>query len=101
MKNPFEHLKRPVTVSPDQVLAALSQVLEPEVNRDIVSLGMVKNMEARDGRVRFTVQLREAGSPCRFYRQRARRAVLAIPAYATSISRLKPARALNCVRHPS
>ncbi len=80
MKNPFEHLKRPMTISPDQVLAALSQVLEPEVNRDIVSLGMVKNIEARDGQVRFTVQLREAGSPLQVpIERRARRAVQAIP----------------------
>jgi ATP-binding protein involved in chromosome partitioning len=80
MKNPFEHLKRPTTISPDQVLAALSQVLEPEVNRDIVSLGMVKNIQARDGQVRFTVQLREAGSPLQVpIERRARRAVLAIP----------------------
>ncbi len=80
MKNPFEHLKRPMTISPDQVLAALSQVLEPEVNRDIVSLGMVKNIQARDSRVRFTVQLREAGSPLQVpIERRARRAVQAIP----------------------
>src|SRR5574341_853900 len=80
MKNLFEHLKHPVVASPDQVLAALSQVLEPEVNRDIVSLGMVKNIEARDGQVRFTIQLREAGSPLQVpIERRARRDMQAIP----------------------
>jgi hypothetical protein len=64
----FEHLKRPTTISPDQVLAALSQVLEPEVNRDIVSLGMVKNIQARDGQVRFTVQLRRRQPTAGSYR---------------------------------
>ncbi len=80
MKNPFGSLKSPATISPDQILAALSQVLEPEVNRDLVSLGMVKNVEVRAGRVRFTIQLREAGSPLQVpIERRARRAVQAIP----------------------
>ncbi|HLF24866.1 MAG TPA: Mrp/NBP35 family ATP-binding protein [Anaerolineae bacterium] len=80
MKNPFEFLKRPDPITPDQVLAALGQVLEPEVNRDIVSLGMVKNVEARAGAIRFTIRLREAGSPLQVpIERRARRAVLALP----------------------
>lgn len=67
-------------VSPDQVLAALSTVLEPEVNRDLVTLGMVKNLACRGGVVSFSVQLREAGSPLQVpLERRARRAVLALP----------------------
>jgi ATP-binding protein involved in chromosome partitioning len=66
-------------VTPDQILAALSQVLEPEVNRDLVSLGMVKNVAVRGGRVSFTIRLREAGSPLQVpIERRARRAVLGI-----------------------
>ncbi len=34
--------------------------MEPEVNRDIVSLDMVKNVGCRDGTVSFTIRLREA-----------------------------------------
>ncbi|MGH2522204.1 MAG: P-loop NTPase, partial [Anaerolineales bacterium] len=80
MRNPFDFLKRPPLVTPDQVLAALSKVLEPEVNRDLVSLGMVHNVAARDGTVRFTIRLREAGSPLQVpIERRARRAVLAVP----------------------
>jgi ATP-binding protein involved in chromosome partitioning len=80
MKNPFGFLKRTDPITPDQVLAALGRVLEPEVNRDIVSLGMVKNVEARDGTIRFTIRLREAGSPLQVpIDRRARRAVMAIP----------------------
>src|SRR5437763_7649207 len=79
MKNPFSFLKRATLITPDQVLAALGQVLEPEVNRDLVSLGMVHNVAARDGVVSFTLRLREAGTPLQVpIERRARRAVLAI-----------------------
>jgi ATP-binding protein involved in chromosome partitioning len=81
MPNLFGFLKKsspPVT--PDQVLTALSKVLEPEVNRDIVSLDMVKNVGCHDGLVSFSIRLREAGSPLQVPIERmARRAVLAIP----------------------
>ncbi len=80
MKNPFGFLKRSDPVTPDQVMAALGKVLEPEVNRDLVSLGMVKNVAAREGAVSFTLRLREAGSPMQVpIERRARHAVLAIP----------------------
>lgn len=80
MKNFLKFLKRPDPVTPDEVLAALSQVLEPEVNRDLVSLGMVHNLAVRDGVVRFAVRLREAGSPLQVpIERRARKAVMAIP----------------------
>jgi ATP-binding protein involved in chromosome partitioning len=68
------------TVTPDQVLAALSQVMDPEVNRDLVSLGMVRNVALRGGQVSFTIRMREAGSPLQVpIERRARRAVLGIP----------------------
>src|SRR5438874_711651 len=80
MKNPFSFLKRATLITPDQIMAALSQVLEPEVNRDLVSLGMVHNVAARDGVVSFTIRLREAGTPLQVpIERRARRAVAAIP----------------------
>jgi ATP-binding protein involved in chromosome partitioning len=79
MKNFLAFLKQPNPVTPDQVLAALSHVLEPEVNRDLVSLGMVHDLAVRNGLVRFTVRLREAGSPLQVpIERRARKAVLAI-----------------------
>jgi ATP-binding protein involved in chromosome partitioning len=80
MPNLFRFLK-PTSppVTPDQILAALGGILEPEVSRDIVSLGMVKNVACRDGTVSFTIRLREAGSPLQVPLERmARRAVLAI-----------------------
>ena len=80
MKNPLGFFKRPPPVTADQVLAALARVLEPEVNRDLVSLGMVKDVAARAGDVSFTLRLREAGSPLQVpIERRARAAVLALP----------------------
>lgn len=80
MKNWLNSLKPTPAVTPDQVLAALSKVLEPEVNRDLVSLNMIHNLTARDGVVSFTIRLREAGTPLQVpIERRAKRAVAAIP----------------------
>ena len=76
MPNFFNFFKKqspPVT--PDQILAALGGVLEPEVSRDIVSLGMVKNVAFREGTVSFTIRLREAGSPIQVPLERLARRV--------------------------
>ena len=39
------------TVTQEQVLAALKKVQDPELHRDIVSLGMVKNLAVTNGKV--------------------------------------------------
>lgn len=66
-------------ITPDQVQTALSQVMDPEINRDLVSSGMVRNIAVHRGRVSFTIRLREAGSPLQVpIERRARRAVLRI-----------------------
>jgi ATP-binding protein involved in chromosome partitioning len=80
MKKFLAFFGRPNPITPDQVLAALGKVLEPEVNSDLVSLGMVHDLAVRNGLVRFTVRLREAGSPLQVpIERRARKAVMAIP----------------------
>jgi len=79
MKNFLDLFKPPPVITPDQILTALGAVLDPEVNRDIVSLGMVHNVMVRDGVVNFTVRLREAGSPLQVpIERRAKRAVMNI-----------------------
>ena len=49
----------------EQVLQALRKVQDPELHRDIVSLGMVKNLAIADGKVRFTVELTTPACPLR------------------------------------
>lgn len=52
-------------VSKDAVLQALKQVQDPELHRDIVSLGMVRNLDVADGKVAFTVELTTPACPLR------------------------------------
>ena len=44
-------------VTEDQILNALKVVRDPDLNRDIVSLGFVKNIKICDGNVAFDVEL--------------------------------------------
>ncbi len=53
------------TVAKETVLEALKKVQDPEIHRDIVSLGMVKNLEVVDGKVSLTVELTTPACPLR------------------------------------
>jgi ATP-binding protein involved in chromosome partitioning len=50
-------------ISPQDVLHALARVKDPDLNRDIVSLGFIKDLEVSDGRVSFTLQLTTPACP--------------------------------------
>jgi ATP-binding protein involved in chromosome partitioning len=64
----------------ESILSALSQVQEPELGRDLVSLGMIKDLSIEDGRVAFTVELTTPACPLRGQIEReARKAVEALP----------------------
>jgi ATP-binding protein involved in chromosome partitioning len=47
----------------DSVLAALRAVVDPDLRRDIVSLGFVKNLAIDGGRVAFTIELTTPACP--------------------------------------
>lgn len=49
----------------ETVLEALKKVQDPEIHRDIVSLGMVKDLEVAQGKVSFTVELTTPACPLR------------------------------------
>lgn len=49
----------------DVVLDALRKVQDPELHRDIVSLGMVKEIDVLDGKVSLTVELTTPACPLR------------------------------------
>ena len=52
--------------TPDQIIAALRPVEDPELHRSIVDLGMVRNVEVRaDGSVAVLIALTIAGCPLR------------------------------------
>ncbi len=49
----------------DEVMKALEQVQDPELHRNIVDLGMVRDLKIEDGKVSFTMALTVAGCPLR------------------------------------
>ena len=65
---------------PEQVLAALKTVQDPDLRKDIVSLGFVKELKVDDGRVSFVVETATpAPSVKEALQQQAREAVAALP----------------------
>jgi ATP-binding protein involved in chromosome partitioning len=54
-----------VSVSKDQVIAALRDVMDPELHRSIVELNMVKDVVIQDGSVRVDALLTISGCPMR------------------------------------
>ena len=50
-------------VGVDEVLNKLSTVIDPDLKKDIVSMGMIKDLEVNDGRVKFTLELTTPACP--------------------------------------
>lgn len=63
-------------ITPEQVLQTLQPVMDPELHRSIVDLGMVRDIVITDGKVAFTLALTVAGCPMR--NQMARAAEMAL-----------------------
>src|SRR5260221_4520675 len=62
------------------VLQALKVVRDPDLNRDIVSLGFIKDLAIEAGRVAFTIELTTPACPVKDQmRDQARAAVLQVP----------------------
>ena len=58
-------------ISEAQVLAELSKIIDPDFNRDIVSLGFVQDMVIDSGNISFTIELTTPACPLRpvFHKQ--------------------------------
>jgi ATP-binding protein involved in chromosome partitioning len=50
-------------VTVDQVLGSLKKVVDPELRKDIVSMGMIKDLSINDGKVAFTLELTTPACP--------------------------------------
>src|SRR4051794_38453966 len=62
------------------VLDALTVVRDPDLNRDIVSLGFIKELSIAEGNVSFTIELTTPACPVKDQmRDQARAAVLQVP----------------------
>lgn len=67
-------------VRSEDILAALRTVEDPDLHRDLVTLGMVEDLRVDDGKVALTLVLTTAACPLReSIEQDVRRAVLAVP----------------------
>lgn len=68
------------SVSEEQVMAALSRVIEPELHKDLVTLNMVKNVQINGREVAFTIMLTTPACPLKNQMEaEASQAVLALP----------------------
>ena len=47
----------------DQILEKLSTVIDPDLKKDIVSMGMIKDLELNDGNLKFTLELTTPACP--------------------------------------
>jgi ATP-binding protein involved in chromosome partitioning len=73
-----------VTITQEQVLAALRTVPEPELGKDLVTLGMVKDISICGGGVKFTVELTTPACPLKkMIEDDCKRAVSKIPGVET------------------
>ncbi len=67
------------TVSENQVLDALSNIIDPDLQKDIVSLGFVKDISIENGKVSFTIELTTPACPVKDrFREEAQRLVGAL-----------------------
>ncbi len=69
-----------MAVTQEQVLSALKSVVDPDLHKDIVTLGFVKNVRVTGGRVDFTIELTTPACPVRdAMKSQAEAAVAALP----------------------
>ncbi|HYM23712.1 MAG TPA: Mrp/NBP35 family ATP-binding protein [Vicinamibacterales bacterium] len=73
------------------VLDALKIVRDPDLNRDIVSLGFIKELRVDGGRVSFTIELTTPACPVKDQmRDQARAAVLQVPGVSAVDVQMSP-----------
>ncbi len=66
-------------VTKNDVLKALSQVLDPEIKKDLVTLNMIKDVEVSNSSVSFTIELTTPACPLKAkIKEEAENAVMAI-----------------------
>jgi ATP-binding protein involved in chromosome partitioning len=76
-------------VSQDAVMAALAQVQEPELHKDLVSLNMIRDLKVEGSKVSFTVMLTTPACPLKSQIEReSREAVEAVPGVSEVVVKL-------------
>lgn len=63
----------------DAILSALSVIIDPDLGKDIVTLGFIKDLTIKDGEVAFTIELTTPACPVKdLFKQQAHDAVMAV-----------------------
>jgi ATP-binding protein involved in chromosome partitioning len=93
------------SIGNEDVLKALGRVQDPDLKRDLVTLGMIEELAVRDGTVAFTLVLTTAACPLREQLEGdCRAAVLAVPGVRAveirTISRVRKAGHPTADRKP-
>src|SRR5215210_8831403 len=71
-------------ITKEAILAALSKVQEPELNNDLVTLNMIRELEINDNVVSFTIMLTTPACPLRGQIEKeARQAVMSVEGVKT------------------
>jgi ATP-binding protein involved in chromosome partitioning len=71
-------------ILPQDILAALSKVQEPELHKDLVTLNMIRDLEVKEGAVTFSILLTTPACPLKdSIEKSARAAVLSLPGVKT------------------
>lgn len=66
-------------VEKDQILDSMRGIIDPDLGKDIVSLGFIKNLEISGGDVRFTVELTTPACPVKEqFKQACEKAVMTV-----------------------
>jgi ATP-binding protein involved in chromosome partitioning len=66
-------------ITKEQVLGALSTVMDPELRKDLVTLNMIKDIQVQDSKVAFTIELTTPACPLKEQiKESAEAAVLAL-----------------------
>ena len=47
----------------DEVMSSLKKIMDPELHKDIVSMGMIKDLDIKDKKVSFTLELTTPACP--------------------------------------
>jgi ATP-binding protein involved in chromosome partitioning len=69
-----------MTVTRDQILTALRQVQDPDLHKDLVSLGFIKDVRIDGGRVGVTIELTTPACPVKgLMKEQAEQVIRAIP----------------------
>lgn len=54
-------------ITEKEITEKLSEIIDPELDRDIVSLGFVKGIEINDAKIKIKLSLTIPNCPLRFY----------------------------------